>query len=118
MGVSPAMFFANDYLLAHEYIFLRDAIQAYTSATSSQQQKAIKTALQTLQFARYADDEVVINRPFSQSPELLFFVDQQHASPLRTQYLQVGGGADSLLQSHQSEADSNIHKRGQGRNGY
>ena len=80
MGVSPAMFFANDYLLAHEYIFLRDAIRAYTLATSSQQRKAIKTALQTFQFvARYADDEVIINRPFSQSPELLFYVDQQHA---------------------------------------
>ena len=67
MGVSPAMFFANDYLLAHEYnLNLRDAIQAYTSATSSQQRMAIKTALPTFQVvARYADDEVIFNRPFA-----------------------------------------------------
>ena len=80
MGVSPAMYFANYYLFAYEYTFLRDAIQAYHSAALGGPRKLIRQAMQSFQFVgRYADDEVIINRPFLDSAESLLYVDQQHA---------------------------------------
>ena len=75
------MYFANYYLFAYEFIFLRDAIQTFRSTTARSQRSHVKDAILTFQFvARYADDEVIINRPFSTQPDLLFYNDQQHAN--------------------------------------
>ena len=81
MGVSPAMYFANYYLFAYEFIFLRDAIQTFRSTPARSQRSHVKDAILTFQFvSRYADDEVIINRPFSSQPELLFYNNQRHAN--------------------------------------
>ena len=80
MGIGPAMYMANYYLFAYEFMFFRDALQALSTTATRLHKAAIREALSAFQYvARYADDKAVINRLAAEATERLFYVDQFHA---------------------------------------
>ena len=79
MGIGPAMYFANFTLFFFEFMFFRDALVAFSAATAGLQRDTIKRCLLAFQFvARYADDEVIINRRPAHDVGCLFYTDQTH----------------------------------------
>ena len=51
MGVSPAVNFANYYLLCYEYKFFQDALQAFSQVTDSLAKSVIRQAIGCFRFA-------------------------------------------------------------------
>lgn len=80
MGISPASYFANYYLLAYEFLFFKDALQVLSQATSRLNRNLIRQSLHAFRFvARYADDLSLINRVPAVAIERLFYVNQTYA---------------------------------------